>query len=108
LKGNHAEAVEEFAKAQSFNFPERGARMREIFAKNGWEGFCEKVRFDHYSNATFFVELGEKDKAFEALNKAYENRIYTFHMVRLKVDPLLDPLRDDPRFQELLRRVGLL
>ena len=107
LKGNHAQAVEEFAKAQSFNHPKRAARMREIFAKEGWKGFCEKVRFDPYSNATFFVELGEKDKAFEALNKAYENHIYNFHMIRLKVDPLLDPLRDDPRFQELLRRVGL-
>ena len=49
--------------------------------------------------------LGEKDEAFAALNKAYENR--EFILVSLKVDTRLDTLRDDPRFQALLRRVGL-
>ncbi len=51
------------------------------------------------------MELGEKDKAFAELNKSYENREY--FMILLKVDPRLDPLRSDPRFQDLLRRVGL-
>ncbi len=57
-----------------------------------------------YRAATFHAALGEKDKAFAELNKAYENR--EFFMILLKVDPRLDPLRDDPRFQELLRKVG--
>src|SRR5262245_2452771 len=48
--------------------------------------------------------LGEKDRAFEWLNKAYDQRSPL--MVSLKVDPKLDSLRRDPRFQDLLRRVG--
>ncbi len=58
-----------------------------------------------YIIATFHAELGEKDKAFAELNKSYESREY--FMVLLRVDPRFDSLRDDPRFQDLLRRVGL-
>ena len=58
-----------------------------------------------YNAATFYVALGEKDRAFAELNKAYENREPS--MRSLKIDPLLDPLRDDPRFKELMRRMGL-
>jgi hypothetical protein len=50
------------------------------------------------------VGLGEKDRAFAELNKAYENRISS--LLYLKVEPQLDPLRSDPRFQELLKKVG--
>ena len=55
--------------------------------------------------ATCYAELGEKEKAFAALNKAYENREYRITL--LKVDPRFDSWLDDPRFQDLLRRVGL-
>ena len=57
-----------------------------------------------YNLATYYVALGEKDEAFAALNKAYEN--HEFGMILLKVDPRLDPLRDDQRFKDLLSRVG--
>ncbi len=49
--------------------------------------------------------LGEKDKAFRLLEKAYEER--DSRMVHLKVDPRFDCLRPDPRFASLLRRMGL-
>ena len=41
-----------------------------------------------------YAQLGERDKAFEALNDAYENR--EFALLGIKVDPRLDPLRDGP------------
>ena len=58
-----------------------------------------------YEVALVYAGLGEKDSAFEWLEKAFvvRDKGLTF----LKVDPCLDPLRSDPRFQELLRRVGL-
>jgi TolB-like protein/tetratricopeptide (TPR) repeat protein len=50
------------------------------------------------------VGLGQKEEAFEALGRAYAQRSDMF--VNLRVDPRLDPLRSDPRFQDLLRRMG--
>jgi Flp pilus assembly protein TadD len=58
-----------------------------------------------YDLALVYVGLGEKDKALQALDQAF--REHSAWMLHLKVDPRLDPLRSDPRFQDLLRRVGL-
>jgi TolB-like protein/Tfp pilus assembly protein PilF len=55
--------------------------------------------------AAIYVGLGQKDLAFEWIEKAYQNRDET--VVFLKVDPQWDSLRPDPRFQDLLRRLGL-
>lgn len=52
-----------------------------------------------------YIGLGEKDRAFEWLEKAYQERHP--HLVNLKVQPVYDPLRSDPRFADLVRRVGL-
>ena len=112
LKGSYAESVDEFAKFQELtgNF-QNAALVRESFAKGGWQGFLRGITgaqrpADLSSSiaARFLAELGEKDKAFAELNKAYANHEY--FLVWLKVDPRLDPLRSDPRFDDLLRRVG--
>jgi TolB-like protein/DNA-binding winged helix-turn-helix (wHTH) protein/Tfp pilus assembly protein PilF len=55
--------------------------------------------------ATAYLGLGDKEKALEWLGKAYQQR--SNELTKLKVDPIFDPLRNDPRFQDLLRRVGL-
>lgn len=53
-----------------------------------------------------YAGLGEKDQAFAWLEKAYQQ--HSPMMAWLKVDPRFDSLRPDPRFQDLMRRVGLL
>jgi len=63
---------------------------------------------EYVSASTFafiYTELGEKDKAIDYLEKAYDER--AFQMQFLKVDPRWDKLRGDPRFADLMRRVGL-
>ena len=50
--------------------------------------------------------MGDKEEALADLDRAYSGH-FTF-MAILKVDPAFDPLRSDPRFQDLLRRVGLV
>lgn len=59
-----------------------------------------------FEMALIYAQLGEKDLAFEWLNKAVENRNYP--VMFLRVTPDIDPLRADPRFADALRRVGLL
>jgi len=58
-----------------------------------------------YEIAAIYIALGEKDKAFEELEKAYISR--DWGIARLSVDPFVDPLRDDPRFKDLVRRMKL-
>jgi TolB-like protein/DNA-binding winged helix-turn-helix (wHTH) protein/Tfp pilus assembly protein PilF len=55
--------------------------------------------------AYVYVGLGDKDQAFVWLEKAYQER--SNYIAWLKVNPIVDSLRSDPRFNDLLRRVGL-
>ncbi|HXU08688.1 MAG TPA: protein kinase [Blastocatellia bacterium] len=52
-----------------------------------------------------YIGLGAKDQAFDWLEKAYQER--SNFMAYLKVEAIADPLRSDPRFDDLLRRMGL-
>ena len=51
-----------------------------------------------------YTSLGEKDLSLGWLEKAYEERSGWFQFA--KVDPRLDPLRSEPRFQDILRRMN--
>jgi serine/threonine protein kinase/Tfp pilus assembly protein PilF len=112
MNGNYAEAVEEQAKYQELiGEPDKAALLREGFAKGGWRGFLSTITDERHqfdlswdSLVTYYAALGDKDKAVALLNKRFENR-----KVRpgFLIDPRLDPLRDDPRFAELVRRAGL-
>jgi TolB-like protein/Tfp pilus assembly protein PilF len=58
-----------------------------------------------FNRALIHVGIGETDRAFECLDRAFEER--SSWLVSLKIEPLLDSIRDDPRFADLVRRVGL-
>ncbi len=60
---------------------------------------------DAYNFAIIYIGLGNKDKAFEFLNKAYKE--HSNWIAYLKVEPRLDAIRSDPRFIELLVKTGL-
>ena len=55
--------------------------------------------------AAIYVGLSEKDQAFHYLDAAYRERVD--RLVYLKVEPMADPLRSDPRFGQLLAKIGL-
>jgi DNA-binding winged helix-turn-helix (wHTH) protein/TolB-like protein/Tfp pilus assembly protein PilF len=57
-----------------------------------------------YAVALIYAGLGDRDAAFEWLEKAYKDR--SASMALLKVDPALNTLHSDPRFKELARRVN--
>jgi hypothetical protein len=86
------------------------------FEKSGYKGYLSKdaqyneAEGNRYrgglapSAATDYAMLGEKDAAFAALDKAFVRRA---GVVDIKVDPRLDNIRSDPRYADLLRRIGL-
>ena len=55
--------------------------------------------------AEVHAQLGEKDKAFQWLEQGYQN--HDFFMTFLKTDPGVDPLRSDPRFAAMLKKIGV-
>ena len=109
LKGNYAESVEKLAKYEELTGDQQSAALaRESFARGGWQGFLRAMtgeRQPFYKVATFHAVLREKDKAFAELNKSYQEHETILGL--LKVDPRFDSLRADPRFAEVLRRIGL-
>ncbi len=66
---------------------------------------AERRNIPRFSFVWAYTGLGDKEQAFAWLEKAYQER--RDRMVLLNVDPLLEPLRSDPRFLDLVRRVGL-
>lgn len=65
----------------------------------------EKAKVWDYYAATFAAELGDKDTAFAFLNKAADK--YDQFVLFAKIDPAMEPLRGDPRYSELLKKLGL-
>ena len=84
---------------------------QSAYQSSGWQGVkLESMRLrdergPYFIAASLHAQAGDKDKAFECLEKSYQNR--ELWMSLLKVHPGLDSLRDDPRFDELVKRVGL-
>ena len=69
-------------------------------------GDIEKTQYVvHTFVASIYGALGDKDKAFAELEKAFGQRDAWLKWI--KSDPMMDPLRDDPRFIALLKRLNL-
>ncbi len=94
----------------------RATALREAYRKSGAKGYWQKQLdlwtedrrqhyVDTYDAARFSARLGDKDQAMAWLQKGYDERVEG--MVFLKVEPDFDDLQADPRFQELVQRVGL-
>jgi len=69
------------------------------------ERFSRQHRIDPYILAWAYASAGNKNQTFARLEKAYDQ--HSNGLTALKVDPVYDLLRNDPRFQDLLQRVGL-
>jgi len=66
---------------------------------------AESKYVSSYGVSLIYIALGDKQSGFQWLERAYQERDENF--IHLKVDPRLDPIRGEPRFQELLQRLNL-
>jgi tetratricopeptide (TPR) repeat protein len=83
-------------------------RGNTIAARKGLQGLEESSKqwyLSGYNLAIIYGALGEKDHAFQLLQDAINE--HSFYPVLLRVDPEVDSVRTDPRFQELLERMHL-
>ena len=122
-KGKYEESMEMFEKGNvllKLETPESAARktaeLRAAMKIDGLKGYWRKILeydmewYNKGLNSPFYIAasyaaLGEDDKVFEWLEKSYAERDYD--LTYLKTHTYFKRLRSDPRFQDLLRRVGL-
>jgi TolB-like protein/Tfp pilus assembly protein PilF len=119
-RGRYQEAITELERALAYNRRNSGllAALAHAYARSGdrqravqlVDEVKHAARPDQGEFPTFhlvwaYAGLGDNDQAFAWLERAYQERRQ--RLTWLNVDPLLDPLRSDPRFADLVRRVGL-
>lgn len=117
--GRLQDAIAEYQKAVQLSQGDTDptAGLAHVYAVAGRKADAEKIlqqwlRPGHtgyispYMIATIYAGLGEKDKAFDFLERAYRERSTDLPYFA-KADLRIDELRSDPRLQDLLRRVGL-
>jgi eukaryotic-like serine/threonine-protein kinase len=115
--GRLDEAIEHLIKARSLWSDNRVARLlAETYARAGydealkawaeiWEQDVRDGSVQPTSVAMLYARVGEKDKAMQYLEQGF--REHTRAIINLKSEPQLDNLRSDPRFQNMIRRMGL-
>ena len=114
-KGDCEEATKNYARGEELHGrPAYAVALKSSFQSSGCLGMMrtqlgissdpKSQEFDPMAAAACSAILGKKDDAFRFLQKAYEDRV---GIVFLKIEPQLDNIRSDPRYADLLQRVGL-
>jgi len=113
-KGMPDQAIAAYLKAGAHLPEEEVSRRREAYHKQGLPGYWQEDRQfrqrSHRENdpvieAMYYAHRGEKNKAVEQLNLGYQQHCDGLQF--LKVEPVFDSLRDDPRFKGLLVQLRL-
>jgi TolB-like protein/DNA-binding winged helix-turn-helix (wHTH) protein len=123
MKGMYKESIQELGQCfLLFGQPEVAANIERAFEASGYQGAMQQwaKEIEHLQTihqaflpgtlAQAYAILGDHDRAFYWLEQAYEHReMVSFDggVFFLSAEPMYDPLRSDPRFKDLLRRVGL-
>jgi TolB-like protein/DNA-binding winged helix-turn-helix (wHTH) protein/Tfp pilus assembly protein PilF len=124
LSGEFDEAITQDMKARLLSGEDEKSalkkedELRQALASRGARGYWQKVieltkmpdnppeaYNSPFGTAILYAELGDRIKALEMLEKAYEQR--SLAMTEIGIEPAFDSIRDEPRFQALLRRIGL-
>jgi tetratricopeptide (TPR) repeat protein len=115
--GMYAEALAAADKASRLQDAHHYGSVGWIYARAGRKAEAQRrlrrlqelssqQDIDASAIARIYIGLGQKEQALTWLERAYEQR-NSSEIFYLKIEPVWDPLRDDPRFQDLLRRMNL-
>jgi len=111
-RGNYEQAMEQWIKLAEMRGDKKYAtEIMHAFERSGYTGYLAKdakdaeAGGDYAGAAADYAMLGDRNAAFAELEKAFVSR--RADMLFLKVEPSFDNLHSDPRFPDLLRRIGL-
>ncbi len=118
-KGLYAQAIDEYLKNKALVglSPKEVEALKQAFLTLGIKGYWQKSleqeeerakkgAWNFFAKARIYTELGDKDRAIDQLEKAFEER--NSLVIFLKVLPHYDTLHAEKRFQNLLQRIGLV
>jgi TolB-like protein/DNA-binding winged helix-turn-helix (wHTH) protein/Flp pilus assembly protein TadD len=117
IQGKEKESMEQFAEALRLGGEEQPAEEVRIAYRNGGNRSVQEWRLAQLKQvarkqyvsplefASAYARLGQNDEAFQWLEKAYDDHVPK--LVRIQQDPDLNSLHSDPRFQALVKRIGL-
>src|SRR5262249_49584608 len=115
-QGHYQDAIEEMQKSLELGGLDERGQLGHLYAVSGQQGEAQNLLsqlqveskqkyVSPYNIAMVYEGLGDNDQAFALLEKAVTDR--DSNIPQIKVEPAFDRLRSDPRFSELLRRIGL-
>jgi TolB-like protein/Tfp pilus assembly protein PilF len=117
-KGMYDEAVKSYTRASELGMVLKDVLVKtnDVYKKSGWKAYVQfnldqlvenspQRRYPAFLIATFYARLGRDDETLKWLEKGYEER--DGRMTVLSVAFEFDRLRSDPRFRDLVRRIGL-
>ncbi len=121
MKGSDDKAFEWFlrrSELEKTDSPEKIQLWKEIYAKSGWRGIHERRleeakeeekngKPSYWTLTNLYTELGDKEQTLFYLEKRFALGDRGWGWTTIKIDPRHDFLRSDPRFEDLVRRVGL-
>jgi TolB-like protein/Flp pilus assembly protein TadD len=105
--GDIPSAVEQWARSVDLEEgPEKGRRLREAFASGGWKAFITESKTLERTRGWISIEGPQDEAAKEKLIADLQRRVENgnFWLFQIRHEPTYDPLRGDPRFQEILKR----
>ncbi|RKX29138.1 MAG: hypothetical protein DRP71_16615, partial [Verrucomicrobia bacterium] len=114
-QGRHEEAMAELRHSSTGFDPESRTVMEKAYSESGIQaaflvcaervaGLSQREYIDPLSVARYYALAGDTDRTFLWLEKTYEARVPAIHLLAM---PAFDPYRSDPRFRDLMGRIGI-
>ena len=104
-KSNLTNAAQETLGWMGYAYAMQDKRARALEVLDQLEGLAQHKYVEAVHLAIVHIGLGNNDQAFDLLDKAFEQRCAT--LTYIKVWPMLDRVRNHPRYHQLIRRLGL-
>jgi tetratricopeptide (TPR) repeat protein len=115
-QARYQEAIAELLKSRELDGSDQRGKLGSVYAISGQRGEAQKLLdqlreeskqkyVSPYNIALIYEGLGDIEQAFRSLEKAYAE--HDSNIVHVKVEPEFEGLHSDPRFTDLLRRIGL-
>ena len=105
ILGDKPEDSEDIMALMGYTYAVSGNRKEALNILSALKEMAKQHYVSSEYIALVYAGLGDKDAAFEWIQKAIDER--AGWVARLKIEPLIDNLRSDPRYKEMLRQIGL-